>query len=191
MSREIVGDILNSLCRCLASSRILSLAATPSRVPAVEATETFPKKALFPQLNRIGAAGDCSTGLRLTVAGSQIQTIFEHMALSHASAPSSAPAFSFRRRNHDTFKIPVFLRRTPITNQCNSALIHRPANNSDVATEVQSWIRRLAGDDIASTAVAFLIKSRSIATLCARNICISIQPFRQQLANQPRWRPYV
>ena len=54
---------------CLESNAFF--AATPSPMPAVEATETFPKKALFPQSNRIDAAAHCSTGLRLTVAGRQ------------------------------------------------------------------------------------------------------------------------
>jgi hypothetical protein len=39
---------------CLESNAFF--AATPPPMPAVEATETFPKKALFPQSNRIDAA---------------------------------------------------------------------------------------------------------------------------------------
>jgi hypothetical protein len=75
---------------CLESNAFF--AATPSPMPAVEATETFPKKALFPQSNRIDAAAHCSTGLRLTVAGRQTQNLRAH-GLSHASAPSSGSTF--------------------------------------------------------------------------------------------------
>jgi hypothetical protein len=48
-------------------------AASPSTMPAVEATETFPNKALFPQSNRVDAAAHPPTGMGLTVAGRQTQ----------------------------------------------------------------------------------------------------------------------
>jgi hypothetical protein len=105
-------------------------AATPSTMPAVEATETFPKKALLPQSNRIDAAAHRPTGMRLTVAGRQTQNDLRAHGLSHASAPSSGSTlqhFSFRRRNHNTFRHPFFLPRSPIKNQCNSALAPVPA----------------------------------------------------------------
>src|SRR6516162_8658566 len=41
-------------------------AATPSTMPAVEATETFPNKALFPQSNRIDTAAHRPIGLSFT-----------------------------------------------------------------------------------------------------------------------------
>jgi hypothetical protein len=49
------------------------LAATPSTMPAVEATQTFPNKAFFPLSNRINATAQRPTGMRLTVAGRQTQ----------------------------------------------------------------------------------------------------------------------
>src|SRR5262249_39606120 len=100
-------------------------AATPSTMPAVEATETFPNKALFPQSNRIDTAAHRPTGLGLTVAGRQTQNDLRAHGLSHASAPSSGSTlqhFSLRRRNYDTFRHPLFLQQQPINNQCNSAL---------------------------------------------------------------------
>jgi hypothetical protein len=100
-------------------------AATPSTMPAVEATETFPNKALFPQSNRIDTAAHPPTGLGLTVAGRQTQNDLRAHGLSHASAPSSGSTlqhFSLRRRNHDTFRHPLFLQQPPVNNQCNSAL---------------------------------------------------------------------
>ena len=51
-------------------------AATPSTMPAVEASETFLNKALFPQSNRIDTAAHPPTGLGLTVAGRQTQNDF-------------------------------------------------------------------------------------------------------------------
>ena len=108
---------------CLESNAFF--AATPPPMPAVEAIETFSKKALFPQSNRIDAAAHCSTGLRLTVAGRQTQNDLRAHGLSHAAVPSSGSTlqyFSLRRRNHDTFRHPSFLPRLPINNQCNSAL---------------------------------------------------------------------
>jgi hypothetical protein len=45
-------------------------------MPAVEASETFPNKALFPQSNRIDTAAHPPTGLGLTVAGRQTQNDF-------------------------------------------------------------------------------------------------------------------
>src|SRR6516225_2030358 len=100
-------------------------AATPCTMPAVEATETFSNKALFPQSNRIDTAAHRPTGLGLTVAGRQTQNDLRAHGLSHASAPSSGSTlqhFSLRRRNHDTFRHPFFLQQPPINNQCNSAL---------------------------------------------------------------------
>src|SRR4029077_8562108 len=105
-------------------------AATPSTVPAVEATETFPNKALFPQSNRIDTAAHRPTGLGLTVAGRQTQYDLRAHGLSHASAPSSSSTlqhFSLRRRNHDTFRHPFFLPQPHINNQCNSALVQAVA----------------------------------------------------------------
>src|SRR6516225_451339 len=60
-------------------------AATPSTMPAAEATETFPNKALFPQSNRIDTAAHRPTGLVLTVAGRQTQNDLRAHGLSHAS----------------------------------------------------------------------------------------------------------
>src|SRR5258708_36781549 len=100
-------------------------AATPTTMPAVEATETFPDKALFPQSNRIDTATHRPTGLGLTVASRQTQNDLRPHGLSHASAPSSSSTlqhFSLRRRNHDTFRPPFFLPQPPINNPCNSAL---------------------------------------------------------------------
>src|SRR6516225_12446899 len=62
-------------------------AATPSTMSAVEATETFPNKALFPQSNRIDTAAHRPTGLGLSVAGRQTQNDLRAHGLNHASAP--------------------------------------------------------------------------------------------------------
>src|SRR4029077_9850228 len=43
------------------------------------------------------------------------------------SSGSTLQHFSFRRRNHNTFRHPFFLPRSPIKNQCNSALAPVPA----------------------------------------------------------------
>ena len=102
------------------------LAATPSTMPAVKASQTFPDKAFFPQSNRIDTAAHRSTGLGLTVAGRQTQNDLRARGLSHASASTSGSTlqhFSLRRRNHDTFRHPLFLQQQPINNQCNSALV--------------------------------------------------------------------
>ena len=101
-------------------------AATPSTMPAIEATEAFSKKALFPQSNGIDAAAHRPTGMRLTVAGRQTQNDLRAHGLSHAAVPSSGSTlqyFSLRRRNHDTFRHPFFLPKPHINNQCNSALV--------------------------------------------------------------------
>jgi hypothetical protein len=101
-------------------------AATPSTMPAIEATEAFSKKALFPQSNGIDAAAQRPTGMRLTVAGRQTQNDLRAHGLSHAAVSSSGSTlqyFSFRRRNHDTFRHPFFLPQPHINNQCNSALV--------------------------------------------------------------------
>ena len=101
-------------------------ASTPSTMPAIEATEAFSKKALFPQSNGIDAAAHRPTGMRLTVAGGQTQNDLRAHGLSHASVPSSGSTlqyFSFRRRNHDTFRHPFFLPQPHIKNQCNRALV--------------------------------------------------------------------
>ncbi|HTD16787.1 MAG TPA: hypothetical protein VK673_16510 [Chthoniobacterales bacterium] len=45
-------------------------------MPAVETTETFLKKALFPQSNGIDAAAYHPTGMRLTVARRYTQNDF-------------------------------------------------------------------------------------------------------------------
>ena len=103
-------------------------AATPSTMPAIEATEAFSKKALFPQSNGIDAAAHRPTGMRLTVAGRQTQNDLRAHGLSHAAVPSSGSTlqyFSLRRRNHDTFRHPFFLPKPHINNQCNSALAAR------------------------------------------------------------------
>jgi hypothetical protein len=77
------------------------------------------------QSNRIDTAAHRPTGLGLAVAGRQTQNDLRAHGLSHASAPSSASTvqhFSLRRRNHDTFRHPLFLQQPPINNQCNGTL---------------------------------------------------------------------
>src|SRR6516165_349724 len=80
-------------------------AATPSTMPVVEATETFPNKALFPQSNGIDTAAHRPTGLGLTVAGRQTQNDLRAHGPSHASAPSSGSTLQ-----HFSLRAPIISR---------------------------------------------------------------------------------
>ena len=74
-------------------------------MPVVEATETFPNKALFPQSNGIDTAAHRPTGLGLTVAGRQTQNDLRAHGPSHASAPSSGSTLQ-----HFSLRAPIISR---------------------------------------------------------------------------------
>src|SRR6516162_6708230 len=116
-------------------------AATPSTMPAVEATETFLNKALFPQSNRIDTAAHRPTGLGLTVAGRQTQNDLRAHGLSHASDRSSGATrqhFSRRRRNHATFRPPLFMQQSPINNRWTGGLGITPRYLGGMPLSLQS-----------------------------------------------------
>jgi hypothetical protein len=83
---------------------------------AVEATETFLHKALFPQSNCIDAAAHLPTGMGLSVASRQTQP------RSRSDFGLDSSALFFPAAKSRCVQTPSLFTQSTIRNQCNSAL---------------------------------------------------------------------